>query len=226
MKPLRLAHVQGCWVKRLTPSGQEELGVVKMAIAETGEVQVHWIRSDRASFVDAATVSSGFQNGQDVLDCTPGTGVRSLGLGVIMQQRVLAGSEQALVDFPDKRERHWLPYQYLRQVKGVRHRFLRAHLGQDTDVERLRLRLLAHAIKVWNEITGSLSHLEIDPLPHQINLVHHILASDNLSWLIADDVGLGKTIETGMLLHALIQRNRVKRILLITPAGLTKQWQD
>lgn len=226
MKPLRLAHVQGCWVKRLTPSGQEELGVVKMAIAETGEVQVHWIRSDRASFVDAATVSSGFQNGQDVLDCTPGTGVRSLGLGVIMQQRVLAGSEQALVDFPDKRERHWLPYQYLRQVKGVKHRFLRAHLGQDTDVERLRLRLLAHAIKVWNENTGSLSHLEIDPLPHQINLVHHILASDNLSWLIADDVGLGKTIETGMLLHALIQRNRVKRILLITPAGLTKQWQD
>ncbi|WP_429544259.1 DEAD/DEAH box helicase [Pseudomonas frederiksbergensis] len=90
----------------------------------------------------------------------------------------------------------------------------------------MRLRMLAHAIKVWNENTGALSHLDVEPLPHQIHLVHHILASGNLNWLIADDVGLGKTIETGMLLHALRQRNQVKRILLITPAGLTKQWQE
>ena len=73
---------------------------------------------------------------------------------------------------------------------------------------------------------GALSHLDIDPLPHQIHLVHHILASGNLNWLIADDVGLGKTIEVGMLLAALQQRGLFRRILLITPAGLTKQWQD
>ncbi|AKX54282.1 DEAD/DEAH box helicase [Thiopseudomonas alkaliphila] len=90
----------------------------------------------------------------------------------------------------------------------------------------MRLRMLAHAIKVWNENTGALSHLEIEPLPHQIHLVYHILASGNFNWLIADDVGLGKTIETGMLLHALRQRELVKRVLLITPAGLTKQWQE
>ncbi|MCF5395821.1 ATP-dependent helicase, partial [Pseudomonas syringae] len=90
----------------------------------------------------------------------------------------------------------------------------------------MRLRMLAYAIKVWNENTGALSHLGIDPLPHQIHLVHRILASCNFSWLIADDVGLGKTIETGMLLHALRQRDLAKRILLITPAGLTKQWKE
>ncbi|ENQ0987659.1 DEAD/DEAH box helicase [Pseudomonas aeruginosa] len=90
----------------------------------------------------------------------------------------------------------------------------------------MRLRMLAHAIKVWNENTGALSHLEIEPLPHQIHLVHHIIASGNYNWLIADDVGLGKTIETGMLLHALQQRDLIKRILLVTPAGLTKQWQE
>ncbi|HCR1583139.1 TPA: DEAD/DEAH box helicase [Pseudomonas aeruginosa] len=90
----------------------------------------------------------------------------------------------------------------------------------------MRLRMLAHAIKVWNENTRALSHLEIEPLPHQIHLVHHIIASGNYNWLIADDVGLGKTIETGMLLHALRQRDLIKRILLVTPAGLTKQWQE
>src|SRR5690606_2243729 len=85
---------------------------------------------------------------------------------------------------------------------------------------------LAHAIKVWNENTGALSHLEIEPLPHQINLVHHILASGNFNWLIADDVGLGQTIETGILLHALRQSDLVKRIILLIPTRQTKQWQE
>ncbi len=191
------------------------------------QLQVHWFSPERmVTYVDASSVRSGFQNGMDVVDETPGSGVRSLGQGVIMQQRNLAGSEQALVDFPERGERHWLPYQYLRQVKGVKHRFVMASPVEAKDSERMRLRMLAHAIKVWNENTGALSHLEVEPLPHQIHLVHHILASGNFNWLIADDVGLGKTIETGMLLNALRQRDLVKRILLITPAGLTKQWQE
>lgn len=200
-----------------------------MAIAnESGvQLQVQWFQPERqVGYVDVTAVRSGFQNGMDVIDDTPGSGVKSLGQGVIMQQRTLAGSEQALVDFPDLGERHWLPYQYLRQVKGVKHRFVTASKTKPIDAERIRLRMLAHAIKVWNENTGALSHLEIEPLPHQIHLVHHILASGNFNWLIADDVGLGKTIETGMLLHALRQRDLVKRVLLITPAGLTKQWQE
>ena len=230
MKPFAFAHTPGCWVSQKLPSGRDERrGIVKIAIAkESGDqLHVHWFTPERSlTYVDASTVRSGFQNGMDVIDETPGSSVRSLGQGVIMQQRTLAGFEQVLVDFPARGERHWLPYQYLRQVKGVKHRFVTASLGEAKDAERMRLRMLAHAIKVWNENTGALSHLEIEPLPHQIHLVHHILASGNLNWLIADDVGLGKTIETGMLLHALKQRDLAKRILLITPAGLTKQWQE
>lgn len=230
MKRIRLNHVPGCWVCQTLPSGESERrGIVKMVVSkEAGDVlQVHWFSPEKMlAYVDASAVRSGFQNGMDVVDETPGSGVRSLGQGVIMQQRNLAGSEQVLVDFPDRGERHWLPYQYLRQVKGVKHRFVTASSGEVIDAERMRLRMLAHAIKVWNENTGALSHLEIEPLPHQIHLVHHIIASCNFNWLIADDVGLGKTIETGMLLHALRQRDLVKRVLLITPAGLTKQWQE
>src|SRR3546814_12261540 len=44
--------------------------------------------------------------------------------------------------------------------------------------------------------------------------------------LIADDVGLGKTIEAGLLIAALRQRNAAKRVLLVVPAGLTRQWQE
>lgn len=229
MSDQSLTHVTGCWVSQPLPSGEKyRYGMVKMAHGDSGsQLQVSWFMPERSQgMVDASLVGSGFQNGMDVQDATPGTGVRSLGIGSIMQQRILAGSQQVLVDFPESGERHWLPYQHLRQVKGAKHRFITAATGKELDAERMRLRMLAHAIETWNENTGALSHLDIEPLPHQINLVHHILASGNFNWLIADDVGLGKTIETGMLLHALHQRRQIKRVLLITPAGLTKQWQE
>ncbi|VVQ10115.1 RNA polymerase-associated protein RapA [Pseudomonas fluorescens] len=230
MKPLRLTHVPGCWVSQTLPDGESERrGIVKMAISkESGDqLQVHWFSPERKlAYIDASAVRSGFRNGMDVVDENSSSGARSLGQGIVMQQRILAGTEQVLVDFTERGERHWLPYQYLRQVKGVKHRFCTAQEGEARDAERMRLRMLAYAIKVWNENTGALSHLGIDPLPHQIHLVHRILASGDFNWLIADDVGLGKTIETGMLLHALRQRDLVKRILLITPAGLTKQWKE
>ena len=47
-----------------------------------------------------------------------------------------------------------------------------------------------------------------------------------MNWLIADDVGLGKTIEVGMLLSALFRRKKFRRILIVTPAGLVQQWKD
>lgn len=225
-----LIPVIGCWVSQQLPSGNgDRKGIVKRILpADTGaELEVNWLIPERfTSCVAASKVKSGFTNGMDVEDVTPGAGVSSLGIGGVMQQRVLASSEQVLVDFAESGERHWLPYQNLRQVRRAKLRFLNAQKAEPVDAERLRLRLLAHAIETWNENTGALSHLDIDPLPHQIHLVHHILASGNYNWLIADDVGLGKTIETGMLLHALNQRGTAKRVLLITPAGLTRQWQE
>ncbi len=148
----------------------------------------------------------------------------SLGAGIVVETRELGFREQVLVEFPESGKKEWLPWQNLRHIKGVNQRLLQ---GKDKGgAEEFRLRCLAYALELWNENTGALSHLEIDPLPHQIHLVHHILASGNLNWLIADDVGLGKTIEVGMLLAALQQRGLFRRILLITPAGLTRQWQE
>jgi superfamily II DNA or RNA helicase len=150
----------------------------------------------------------------------------TLGEGLVIELRRLGNRDQVLVEFPRIGERVWLPFENLRGIKGPEARFLGGQFGEHSAAERFRLRCLAIALRMWNENTGSLSHLDIDPLPHQIYLVHHILASGNLNWLIADDVGLGKTIEVGMLMSALIQRKLARRILVVSPAGLVKQWQD
>jgi ERCC4-related helicase len=108
----------------------------------------------------------------------------------------------------------------------VRLRFERAITRVVDHGERFRLRLLAHGLENWNHLTGSLDRLDVDPLPHQIQLVHRILSSGNYNWLIADDVGLGKTIEVGLLLAALKRKGQARRVLILAPAGLTRQWQD
>ena len=105
-------------------------------------------------------------------------------------------------------------------------RYVRAEVGRPDHAERCRLKVLAHALENWNHLTGSLDRLDVDPLPHQIQLVHRILSSGNYNWLIADDVGLGKTIEVGLLLAALKHKGFARRVLVVCPAGLTRQWQD
>lgn len=51
------------------------------------------------------------------------------------------------------------------------------------------------------------------------------LEMPRVSLLLADDVGLGKTIEAGLILTELLIRRRVRRVLILTPASLTQQWQ-
>lgn len=67
----------------------------------------------------------------------------------------------------------------------------------------------------------------IDPLPHQVEAVYHyLLPLPQIRFLLADDTGAGKTIMAGILIKELMMRGLIERILIITPGGLTKQWQE
>ena len=52
------------------------------------------------------------------------------------------------------------------------------------------------------------------------------LRMPRVSLLIADDVGLGKTVEGGLILTELLLRRRIQRVLVLTPASLRQQWRD
>jgi len=67
----------------------------------------------------------------------------------------------------------------------------------------------------------------VDPLPHQVEAVYkYLLPLPNIRFLLADDTGAGKTIMTGLLIKELMTRNLVERVLIVTPGGLTRQWQE
>ncbi len=52
------------------------------------------------------------------------------------------------------------------------------------------------------------------------------LGMPRISLLLADDVGLGKTVEAGLILSELLLRRRIRKVLILCPAALRKQWQN
>ena len=60
----------------------------------------------------------------------------------------------------------------------------------------------------------------------QLVPLYKALAMPRVALLLADDVGLGKTIEAGLIVSELVSRRRIGRILVLTPASLRDQWQD
>ena len=123
-------------------------------------------------------------------------------------------------------ESRWFPFENLVRLRDACIKYERAEAPESDSTERFRLKALAYALDSWNQVTGALDRLDVDPLPHQIDLVHRIMTSDQSNWLIADDVGLGKTIEVGLLLAAMKRRRQARRVLVVCPAGVVRQWQD
>lgn len=89
------------------------------------------------------------------------------------------------------------------------------------------LRYVALLSKIKNETAGGfLSALAsgIIPLPHQLHVLNRAMETNNIRYILADEVGLGKTIEAGMIIKELKSRGLVQRVLVVCPTGLVTQW--
>ncbi|GGR71718.1 helicase [Deinococcus seoulensis] len=87
-------------------------------------------------------------------------------------------------------------------------------------------RLQAELITSINDTWGVFARSRIALLPHQLWVCRQVLREWPPRWLVADDVGLGKTVEAGLILWPLLSRRQVRRFLIICPAGLVEQWQE
>jgi hypothetical protein len=94
---------------------------------------------------------------------------------------------------------------------------------------------VAAAAKVAEVLEGSTSATEghvllapmesnVIPLPHQIHALSRAISGDRVRYLLADEVGLGKTIEAGLVMRELKLRGLVRRTLVVSPKGIATQW--
>lgn len=97
-------------------------------------------------------------------------------------------------------------------VESGRERSLRAWLSWQ-----------AHALPLMDS-AASLTSAKIDLLPHQVVLTHRVTTTSPRRFLVADEVGLGKTIEAALILRELASRGELNRALMVVPAGLVNNW--
>lgn len=102
-------------------------------------------------------------------------------------------------------------------------------------LEAHRIAYIAAAAKVAEVLEGGttsehgpilLAPMEsnVIPLPHQLHALSRAISGDRVRYLLADEVGLGKTIEAGLVMRELKLRGLVRRTLVVAPKGLATQW--
>ncbi len=98
--------------------------------------------------------------------------------------------------------------------------------GQIDRMDRfaLRYRALINQYAQHKSPLRGLSGMRAGLIPHQIYIAHEVGRRHAPRVLLADEVGLGKTIEAGMILHQQVLSGRAERILIVVPETLQYQW--
>ena len=133
----------------------------------------------------------------------------------------------AILDFPDALKANLLTLvddDWVPPVKDP------VETQTDHDVEfdaaRRELQRLRNAPREAGGTGVGFVTLPIKPWPHQSSIAGKVLASWPRSYLFADEVGLGKTIEAGLVIRELLLTGNADRILLLVPASVQRQWQE
>ncbi len=91
------------------------------------------------------------------------------------------------------------------------------------------VRFAAAWCKVKNELAnGTVFDISesVMPLPHQRYVLERAIATNDVRYMLADEVGLGKTIEAGLIIKELKTRGLIERVLVVCPKGLVTQWES
>lgn len=116
-----------------------------------------------------------------------------------------------------------VPLESIRRELSRTERILRSVEGSPERARAVWLSCEAHALPLM-ESASALTSARIDLLPHQVVLTHRTATASPRRFLIADEVGLGKTIETALILRELASRGELDRALMVVPAGLVNNW--
>ncbi|MDQ0413682.1 DEAD/DEAH box helicase [Mesobacillus stamsii] len=94
------------------------------------------------------------------------------------------------------------------------------------ELYKLAVEIEKHTIIPEFEGLQAPGHLpDLTPLPHQLEVARQVVENMNGKAILADEVGLGKTIEAGLILKEYMIRGLVKKVLILVPASLVSQWE-
>ncbi|MEH6540839.1 RNA polymerase-associated protein RapA [Halopseudomonas sp.] len=88
----------------------------------------------------------------------------------------------------------------------------------------LRFESLRHFCRIQRSPLLGLAGVRTQPIGHQLHIARDVADRMAPRVLLADEVGLGKTIEAGLILHRQLQTGRIRRVLIVVPENLQHQW--
>ncbi len=100
--------------------------------------------------------------------------------------------------------------------------------GQWRDLREYRLKLMAYQLQLvagFDDLL-CLDAIHFTPFDYQIRAARTVLRRFRGRGLLSDEVGLGKTIEAGLVLKEYLMRDMVEKVLILTPPGLVEQWRE
>jgi len=109
------------------------------------------------------------------------------------------------------------------RFQQARDRLLTGQVDRN-DWFELRYRTLHHYHRIAQHPAHGLTGPRVDLIPHQLYIADEVSRRHAPRVLLADEVGLGKTIEAGLILHRLLLTGRVERALILVPDSLSHQW--
>ncbi len=119
-----------------------------------------------------------------------------------------------------------LPEEQLHGVIRLNSPRERLFAGQIDRLSRYRLRYISRlhdGVQSQSPVQGLLGP-RVQLLPHQIYIAREVASRHAPRVLLADEVGLGKTIEAGMIVHQQLVTGRASRVLIVVPEALLHQW--
>ncbi len=145
------------------------------------------------------------------------------GVGVIVRTR--SGVSPTYEVFFDGKRQAWFPEEALHRPNVLIDRIRAPEQWDELEDYWLQRQALDVRRAVSEDLLPVGSQARLTVLPHQIATVARVVHAPTARFILADEVGLGKTIEAGLILQELRVRGIGNRVLIVTPASLTRQWE-
>lgn len=205
------------WVSQTEP--QLGLGVISQVSGRRIEIRFEAAGEERTYAADTAPLSRVQFSEDDTVELHDGTRVRLHGAMLQNDLMFYAGKDE------QGQDRVFAEVELSSAIQlHTPEQRLSSGMVDKMTAYRLRVRALYHRARIQGSPVKGLLGSRTSLLPHQVYIANEVAQRFAPRVLLADEVGLGKTIEAGMIIHQQLLCGLASRVLIIVPESLVNQW--